>query len=227
MRTDSSPVRRDPRRVRIGLGVFAVVVLVFLAFSLPPYLGLDPARSRITPRPDYPLHYPLLVAHIGFGTIALVTAVLQIWPWLRRTHPTAHRWVGRVYLFGGVFPGGIVVLGVSPVSTTGLASAAGNTILALLWLGTAWAGWRAARERRFADHRRWMIRSVALTFSIVVNRVWIGVYLGLFALASPLDDATVLAAGAASVWSSWIVNLLVAEWWLLRPKRARARSGVA
>jgi len=31
------------------------------------------------------------VAHILFGSVALVTACLQIWPWLRRTHPTVHR----------------------------------------------------------------------------------------------------------------------------------------
>jgi uncharacterized membrane protein YozB (DUF420 family) len=214
-----------PRRVRIGLVVFAVVVVVFLAFSLPPYLGLDPARSRVVP--VYPLHYPLLVAHIGFGTIALVTAVLQVWPWLRRTHPRVHRWSGRAYLFGGVFPAGIAVLGAAPVSATGPVGAVGNSMLALLWLGTAWAGWRAARQRRYADHRRWMIRSVALTFSIVVNRVWIGVFVGIFALFGPLDDAAVLGAGAASVWASWVVNLLVAEWWLLRPRRGSGRRVAA
>ena len=61
-----------------------------------------------------------------------------------------------------------------------------------------------------------MIRSVALTFSIVVNRAWILVYLGVFSLFGPVDDALITAAAGASVWTSWIVNLLVAEWWLLR-----------
>lgn len=64
-----------------------------------------------------------------------------------------------------------------------------------------------------------MIRSVALTFSIVVNRAWIGLYLLLFSAFAPLDDAMIMAAGTASVWTSWIVNLLVAEWWLLRSRR--------
>jgi uncharacterized membrane protein YozB (DUF420 family) len=214
-----------PRRVRIGLVAFAAVVLAFLAFSLPPYLGLDPAQSRVAP--VYPLHYPLLVAHIGFGTIALLTAGLQIWPWLRRAHPRVHRWSGRLYLFGGVFPAGVAVLGAAPVSATGPVGAVGNSMLAVLWLGTAWAGWRAARDRRYADHRRWMVRSVALTFSIVVNRVWIGIYLGVFALFGPLDEAAVLGASAASVWTSWVVNLLVAEWWLLRPRRREVRERVA
>ncbi len=211
-------------RRNLGIAAFAVTTLLFLGFSLPDYLGLDRSESRIPIRSDYPLHYPLLLAHIAFGTVALLTAMLQIWPWLRRTHPQVHRWSGRAYLFGGVFPSGVVVLGVTPVSSSGLSSAAGNTILAVLWLGTSWAGWRAVRQRRFADHRAWMFRSVALTFSIVVNRAWLGLYVGIFALFAPLDEELIRTAGAASVWTSWIVNLLIVEWWLLRRASPRARG---
>ncbi len=204
-----------------------VVVALFLALELPAYVGFDPAASRVPARPDLPLHYPLLVAHILFGSVALVTACLQIWPWLRRAHPVVHRWSGRVYLFGGVLPGGLAVLAVAPVSSTGPISAAGNTALAGLWLATAVAGFRAARARRFADHRRWMLRSVALTFSIVVNRVWLVAYLLLFTPFLGDDPAALtLAAAGASVWTSWVVNLLVVEWWVLRPPRRGRHQAV-
>ena len=215
------------RRVRIGLGVTALVCVVFLVLELPAYLGLDPARSRIPVRDDYPLHYPLLWAHIMFGSVALLTACLQIWPWLRRTRPRVHRWSGRAYLFGGVLPGGIVVLGVAPVSSTGFASAVGNTFLAVLWLATSIAGWRAARQRRYADHRAWMIRSVALTFSIVVNRFWVVVYVVLLMVIDPADPELIPHAATASVWTSWIVNLLIAEWWILRSRRSVTLPGPA
>lgn len=115
---------------------FAVTTLAFLAFTLPPYLGVDPAQSRVPLRQ----HYPLLWAHIAFGTVALLTAGAQIWPWLRSRYTRVHRWTGRVYLFGGVFPAGVAVLGVAPVSSTGPASAVGNSMLAVLWLATAVAG---------------------------------------------------------------------------------------
>ncbi len=204
-----------------------VVVALFLALELPAYVGFDPAASRVPARPDLPLHYPLLVAHILFGSVALVTACLQIWPWLRRAHPVVHRWSGRVYLFGGVLPGGLAVLAVAPVSSTGPISAAGNTALAVLWLATAVAGFRAARARRFGDHRRWMLRSVALTFSIVVNRVWLVAYLLLFTPFLGDDPAALtLAAAGASVWTSWVVNLLVVEWWVLRPPRRGRHQAV-
>jgi hypothetical protein len=55
-----------------------------------------------------------------------------------------------------------------------------NTILAVLWFGTTLAGFRAIRQRRYADHRRWMLRSVALSFSIVANRVWVVILFAVF-----------------------------------------------
>lgn len=222
----TSPAAPRPRIGRT-VPVLLVVVALFLALELPAYVGFDPAASRVPARPDLPLHYPLLVAHILFGSVALVTACLQIWPWLRRAHPVVHRWSGRVYLFGGVLPSGLAVLGVAPISSTGPISAVGNTALAVLWLATAVAGFRAARARRFGDHRRWMLRSVALTFSIVVNRIWLVAYLLLF---TPFlgDDPAALAhaAAGASVWTSWVVNLLVVEWWVLRPPRRGRHQAV-
>jgi hypothetical protein len=63
-----------------------------------------------------------------------------------------------------------------------------------------------------------MLRSVALTFSIVTNRVWLVVYLLLFGPFLGDDPTTLgLAAAGASVWTRWVVNLLIVEWWVLRP----------
>jgi len=194
--------------------------VIFLVFSLPPYLGFDPSKSRLPTHPDHPVYYPLLVGHILFGSVALLTGCLQVWPWLRGRFPVAHRWIGRLYLFGGVCPGGVVVLGVAPFSSTGFGSAVGNTALGVLWLATGVAGYRAARQRRFADHRAWMIRCFALTTSIVLNRVW----LVLLILSVPVlqraygvDEATMIrSAATVSVWLSWVANLLFVEWFVLR-----------
>ncbi|RCV47915.1 DUF2306 domain-containing protein, partial [Marinitenerispora sediminis] len=189
--------------------------------------GLDPSRSRI-PVPDgRPLYYPMLVAHIFLGTVALLTACLQVWPWLRRRHPAVHRWSGRVYVFGGVLPAGVAVLFVAPFGALGPTQQAANTLLAVLWLLTTAAGYRAARQRRFAAHREWMVRSFALSFSIVANRLWMVVCMAVFtpeALTGGSPDPAVFAqALGVSAWLSWVVNLLVAEWWLQRT-RSRGRA---
>ncbi|MCU1663703.1 MAG: hypothetical protein QOI36_2348 [Pseudonocardiales bacterium] len=218
----TAPSRRF-RTLALPLGMLTVA---FLAFALPPYLGLDPARTRLPMPEDAPWFYPALVAHIGFGSIALLTASLQVWPWLRRTHPTVHRWSGRAYLALGVLPGAVAVLAVAPFGVSGgLTGRVANTMLAVLWLGTALAGYRAARARRFAEHREWMVRSVALTFSIVANRAWSMLCIAVFApevmSGGPFDEAALAQAVGVSMWLSWVVNLLVAEYWLHRTRHRR------
>ncbi|MFI9438604.1 MULTISPECIES: DUF2306 domain-containing protein [Streptosporangium] len=214
------PAAQSRRRRQLGWIIpLFIVMLAFVVYSVPPYLTFDPAQSRVELSDSPPFFYSLLVAHIIFGTVALLTGCFQVWPWFRRSYPRAHRWTGRAYFFLGVFPAGITVLGVAPFGHTGFGGNTGNTMLGVVWLITGLAGWRMARQRRFPEHRRWMIRSFALTTSIVASRLWAGV---LLAVQLPRLDsayggdqqAMIEAIGSAGVWLSWVVNLLIAEWWL-------------
>ncbi|MER6948932.1 DUF2306 domain-containing protein [Nonomuraea sp. NPDC000554] len=206
----------------------AVVAVVFVAFSLPPYVSFDPALSRV-PAPDFfPPHYVVLSLHVLFGTVAMLTCCLQIWPWFRRRHPRVHRLVGRVYVFGGCLPGGLLGLTVGLATPFGHVARASHVVLALLWLGCTFAGWRMARQRRFVDHRRWMVRSFALTMSIVSNRIWSTVWV--ITLAPEVEttfhgDEALFAATVASLsaWLGWVLPLLFAEWWLERGDAAKRR----
>jgi hypothetical protein len=220
-------------RTKWGLSALAVVVVAFLAFSLPPYLSLDPDRSRV-PQPEAlgVAHYWTLVPHVLFGSIALSTAVLQIWPWLRRRHPVWHRRIGRLYVFGGVLPAGLAALVVGAFTPFGPVTRASDVLLAVLWLGCTLAGWRMARQRRFAEHRRWMVRSFALTASIITNRVWGAI--AAIALAPRIDTTfhgdevlfSWVVSGIAA-WLGWTVPLLAAEWWLERDRFRRRRGASA
>jgi uncharacterized membrane protein len=210
--------------------LLAIVVIAFLAFSLPPYLTFDPARSRIPVPAEVPGYHPVLVLHVIFGSVAMVTACLQIWPWLRRRHRAAHRVIGRAYVFAGVLPAGLSAILLGVISPFGPMTRVSNVLLGLLWLGTAVAGYRAARRRRFDDHRRWMIRTFALTMSIILNRLW--TVIGILVLAPRLDSAfggseialRQTIAGLAS-WLGWVTALLMAQWWLERtPARSAGRS---
>jgi hypothetical protein len=200
----------------------AVVAVAFVAFSLPPYLSMDPSRSRV-PAPDFfPPHFAVLSLHVVFGSIAMITCCLQIWPWFRARHPGAHRLIGRVYVFAGCLPSGLLGLVVSATTPYfGPVTAASGVVLAALWVGCTLAGWRMARRRRFVDHRRWMVRSFALTMSIITNRLWGAVFM--IALSPQLDttfhgDEALLAStvAALSAWLGWVLPLLSAEWWLER-----------
>lgn len=206
-----------PPRIRLPLAGLGLVTIAFLAYALPPYLGLDPAQSRLPTRPG--AHYPLLVTHILLGSVVLVTAVLQLWPWLRRTRPDVHRWSGRIYVLAAV-PAGFAALAVAPLGSMGLNQRMANTVLALLWLGTTITGYVMARRRRYPQHREWMVLSFALAFSIVLNRVWTSVCVHAFVPDTGDLTAMQQAVGAGS-WLSWLVNLLVAEWWMQHTRHRR------
>ncbi|MGY6658041.1 DUF2306 domain-containing protein [Amycolatopsis sp. TRM77291] len=209
----------------------AVVVVVFLAFSMPPYLSLDPAQSRVPQPPGFTTHYWFLAAHVLFGSIAMVGALLQIWPWFRTKYPAVHRKIGRVYVFAGVLPAGLLALVVGSVSPFGPATRVANTLAAVLWLGCTFAGWRAARQRRFGDHRRWMIRSFALTMSIILSRL-IGpvavIVLGprLETTFGGSEIALTQSVAAITAWLSTTLALLAAQWYLDR-RPARKKSATA
>ena len=54
----------------------------------------------------------------------------------------------------------------------GVSNQASSLVLDALWMITGVAGYRAARQRRFADHRKWMIRNYALAFASIASRFW-------------------------------------------------------
>lgn len=83
----------------------------------------------------------------------------------------------------------------------------GFAALSITWIVTSAAALVRARQRRFADHRAWMVRSYSLTFAAVTVRL----------VAVPLFFVTQKPALAITLtfWS-WIPNLMVAEWFVRR-----------
>ncbi|MET0693557.1 MAG: DUF2306 domain-containing protein [Propionibacteriaceae bacterium] len=207
--------------------VLLVGVVAFLVYVLPPYLSLDPARARLQPMPDVAWFYPVLVTHIFLGSVVLLTGCLQVWPWLRRQHPRVHRWSGRTYVFA-CLPAALCVIAIAPLGRMGPNQQVANTALGVLWLITTVAGYRAARQRRFGAHREWMVRSFALSLSIVMNRFWSVVTIAVFSpevlTGGPIDEVAFAQAVGVGTWLSWVVNLLLAEWWLHRRPARRPRT---
>jgi len=198
----------------------AVVVVAFIVFSAPPYLSFDPARSRVPQTEGFAPHYPLLVAHVVFASVAMVTGCFQIWPWFRRRYVTAHRVMGRVYVLGGVVPAGLMGLIIGAVSPFGPVIRASNVLLALVWLTCTMAGFRMARQGRFVEHRRWMTRSVALTLSVITNRIWAVIFTIVLLPQLPTtfggnETLMVQTIAGLSGWLGWVIPLLVTEWWIV------------
>jgi len=206
--------------------LLVVVVAAFLVFSLPPYLTVDPARSRVPS--TFGLHYPLLVAHVGLATVAMLMALVQIGPGVRARWPSVHRSAGRVYV-AAALPAAAIGVVIGAATPFGPVLAVGSVVLGALWFGFTVNGFVAARRHRFADHRRHMLCSVTLAFSIITNRIWNPIlYIGL----QPLRDSVFggdeerfiwLVAGLGG-WLGWTIPLLAVRWWLRRHPVVSASS---
>lgn len=155
--------------------------LLFVAFILlfyyPPTLAGDFAGWN---------EKPLITGHVAgdtagnlfFAVHVLLAAIItfgglvQLVPAIRQRRPAIHRWNGRLYIscalalaLGGLW---MTWIRGTWLNYTG---AIGITLDALLILAFAGLAWRAARTRRFADHRRWAIRLFAVASAVWFMRV--------------------------------------------------------
>jgi hypothetical protein len=64
-------------------------------------------------------------------------------------------------------------------------------------------------DKNIAEHRKWMIRSYALTFAAVTLRLYV------FAFNKQVDLSSEQAY-ALIAWASWTINLLIVEIYLMK-----------
>ncbi|WP_372708436.1 DUF2306 domain-containing protein [Brevundimonas sp.] len=184
-----------------GLMVFLAlgVALVSARYLLPevPF----PAPPMLGQIADWPM---AVLAHVGGGVTALALGSFQL---VTRRGPRRiwHRWAGRTYVLAclvGAVSGFWLALHVSagPVATAGFGG------LAIAWFGTTLMGWRKAVAGEFTQHRRWMIRSLSLSFSAVMLRIMLPLI--------PLTGLEFVEGYRAISFLCWVPNLLLAEAWL-------------
>ncbi|HEX8527089.1 DUF2306 domain-containing protein, partial [Allosphingosinicella sp.] len=159
---------------------------------------------------------PFLVAHVATGVIALLLGPLQFVRRVRSRRPALHRATGMIYAAACAVaaPAGLMLaLG----TFAGPAAGAGFAIPALLLPVFTYFGLRAAMERRFAEHREWMIRSYALVATAITLRLMLP--------ASGLLGFDFVPAYQVIAWLSWTTNLALAEYHIRRTRVSTAGYG--
>ncbi|HSV57888.1 MAG TPA: DUF2306 domain-containing protein [Variovorax sp.] len=201
-------------RTQRFLGATAALFSAAVALASYRYLaGAGPVPPNVG---ENTFFQPWMMLHVAGAATALLLGPWQFLAGLRSRRPQVHRWIGRVYvlccLFGGV-SGLLLALG----STAGPIATAGFGLLGIAWIATTARGWQLARQRRFRNHREWMIRSFALSFAAVTLRIYLPL--------PSLLGIDFLPAYQAISFLCWVPNLLVAEWWL-RTRGLSATSGL-
>ncbi len=193
--------RRMTWRARILWAVVALVSVGIAAWSARYVLSPPQTVEQALGNPQ---GVPWLVIHVAGAVTALAVGSLQFLPGLRGAR-RPHRWSGRVYV-AGVAVGGIAGLVLAPGSFAGPVASWGFGALGALWPVFTGLGWRAAVKGRFVEHRRWMIRSWALTLAAVTLRLYLP--------SSVMLELPFLEAYRVIAWLCWVPNLVLAEVWL-------------
>jgi uncharacterized membrane protein len=151
---------------------FKTVLWIFLGFTAL-FVFITSEVLLVT---DYPMYHAyrlqviadrhLLIPHTLAGIFALLIGPINFSSRIRQRHLKFHRVLGRIYVIS-VFIG----------ATTGVTLAFGRPGFpgtcgqAAAWVVCTTAAFITAHNRHIVQHRQWMARSYAVTFTFISSRV--------------------------------------------------------
>jgi uncharacterized membrane protein len=188
---------------------FAVMTgFAFLLFvTTMVYWNFKPDVNFLLTKQDV-VHAPLwrtaFYIHIASGMLAIASGPFQFIIRLRERHLSFHRMLGKIYVTAILFVGAPTGLYMSFYANGGLCASVGFILMSVLWFYTTYMGIRAVMKKQITEHRKWMMRSYAVTFSAVSLRLWVP-FLAIVVGMDPLQTTIVTA------WISWWINLIIAE----------------
>jgi hypothetical protein len=198
------------RLVRIaGWSVLLLFAIVNGVWAMRYLLPHPPFASPI---PNARLHPVTLGIHAAGAAVALIIGPFQLINGFRVRWRVWHRRLGWIYC-GAVLIGGPAALPLSLRASSGPVAQAGFMTLAVVWLIATSMAVRLAIQHRFEEHRRWMLRSYALTAAAITLRIYLPLAI---ALRLPPD-----ASYRAIAWMCWVLNLAAVEIYLLTRSGSR------
>lgn len=153
--------------------------------------------------------------HTTLGGLALVLGSFQFFPKLRNKYLKIHRLLGKTYVAACLLSGTAGFL-IAFFANGGWSNKLGFSLLAIAWLFTTWQAYAFIRKGEVELHRKWMVRSFAVTLAAVTLRLYLPLLI--------MSGLSFPQAYAVVSWMCWIPNLLVAEW-LLHREAAQLTTG--
>lgn len=213
---DMSPRSVCQTLIKLSLTLLALKVVLVTFISYRDYMPPNFNSDFLTGRQSYfwkGYHWPFYT-HVFAGPVTLLLGLVLLSQSFRRRWPYWHRRLGRIQaalVLFVVVPSGLLM---SMRAAFGPIAAVGFATLSIALAVTVSMGWKAAVNRRFDAHQRWMLRCFSLLFSAVVIRLngGIGAILRIDADWYYIQTA----------WTSWIIPLIGVELLL----RHRNRLGI-
>ncbi len=147
--------------------------------------------------------------HISSSILVVLTGPVQFLKKIRNKFLLLHRTLGKIYVGAILFlaaPSGFYM---GLFANGGIGAQIGFVLLSILWFGFTLSAYKSVKNKKIAEHKKWMIRSYALSFSAVTLRL----YVPILSLGFGFEHDFVVVITS---WINWIPNLLVAEWIIKR-----------
>jgi hypothetical protein len=154
---------------------------------------------------DNNLWFGCFYIHVYTSMFALVAGFTQFWPQVLKQFKKLHRSAGYTYIITVVFISGPASLVMGWYANGGMSSRIAFLLLGCLWIFFTAKAWQKAVQKDFTEHRKYMIRSYALTLSAISLRAWKVLIIYCFQ-PGPMDAYRIVA------WLGWVGNLLLAEY---------------
>lgn len=191
------------------MAIFSVLFLSIFA-AIIQYADGDLGKAFLAYKQEYisnRLWLGSFYTHVSVSIFCLMAGFTQFSVSLRKHLPRVHRNIGKLYVFSILFinfPSGLIL---ALFANGGLIGRIAFTILALLWFWFTLMAWIRVRQGNLLAHRRFMIRSYALTLSALSLRLWKLVFLEL----TDWDEAFIYQVDA---WLGFGLNWIIAEIYL-------------
>jgi hypothetical protein len=143
--------------------------------------------------------------------LALLSGPVAFLKSSRKKKALLHKFSGRIYVLS-ILLNILPALYVSFFATGGWISVLGFICLNAVWSGTTFLAYKKIRDRRVLEHRKWMIRSYAITLANTSIYILTLIFTSRFGMAYILSYQI-------SVWLGWVMNLILAEGIVRRIKR--------
>jgi small-conductance mechanosensitive channel len=219
MQSSRSTTLQHVLNLLAGVLVAKVTFSVILGYRdyFPPNFSADFLRGRQAY--FFGAYQWAFYTHILAGPISLFLGLILVSERFRLRYRAWHRKLGK-------FQGALVLLllapsglWMAPYAETGAVAAVGFASLALATAACVVMGWRSAVNKRFVEHRRWMLRLFLLLCSAVILRLIGG--------AATVTDFGGTWIYPFAAWASWLLPLAafeLRESIRRRPRRSKGRD---
>lgn len=147
-------------------GILAIPTISVIFYSEVPLLLQTKERAYLRTIPW------LILPHVLCGIVALLSGPIQFSNRFRRSNPKFHRVLGRIYV-SSVFIAAptAIIMSNHRHDPHAIHFVVATFVQAGTWIVTTAAAFLTARNRYIQQHREWMVRSYAMTFTFVGTRV--------------------------------------------------------